>query len=63
MVCESWNVFTKQVLVEKHIRGIMYENLGGGARSPAPLFRRPNLCIVQYCIGVNILDTFFIITF
>jgi len=30
MVGESWNVFTKRVLVEKHINGIMYENPRGG---------------------------------
>jgi len=29
MVGESWEVFTKRVLIEKHIRDIMYENLGG----------------------------------
>jgi len=26
MVGESWDVFTKRVLVKKHISGIMYEN-------------------------------------
>jgi len=27
VVGDSWEVFTKRVLVEKHIIGIMYENL------------------------------------
>jgi len=39
MVGENWVVFTKRVLVEKHISGIMYENLGG--HGPLPLRRRP----------------------
>jgi len=30
MVGENWNVFTKQVLGEKHIIMIMCENPGGG---------------------------------
>jgi len=29
MVGDSWNVFTKRVLVEKHISGIMCENPRG----------------------------------
>jgi len=29
MIGESWDVFTKRVLVENHISGIMYENPGG----------------------------------
>jgi len=33
MVGESWDVFTKRVLVEKHISGIMYMKTRG-ARSP-----------------------------
>jgi len=31
VVGESWDLFTKRVLVEKHISGIMYENPGGPA--------------------------------
>jgi len=29
MYGESWDVFTKQMLVAKHIRDTMYENPGG----------------------------------
>jgi len=29
MVGESWNIFTKRVLFEKHISSIMYKNPGG----------------------------------
>jgi len=29
MVGESWDVFIKQVLVEKHIIRILFENTGG----------------------------------
>jgi len=36
MVGESWNVFTKRVLVAKHIRDSMYENSGREARLPLP---------------------------
>jgi len=35
MFGESWNVFTKRVLVEKHFSGIMYEN-PRGPRHPLP---------------------------
>jgi len=31
---ESWDVFTKRLLVEKHISGIMYENPIGGHGPP-----------------------------
>jgi len=34
MVSESWDVFTKRMLIEKHISGIMYENLEGHAPPP-----------------------------
>jgi len=36
MVNESWDAFTKRVLVEKHIDSIMYENPaeGEGCRRP-----------------------------
>jgi len=37
MAGKNWNVFTKRVLVEKHIRGIMYENPGGSRTSLPPL--------------------------
>jgi len=40
MVGESWDIFTKRVLIEKHIRGFVCEN-SGGARPPLPLNRRP----------------------
>jgi len=36
MLGESWDVFTKRVLVEKHINGIMYENLEGRAAPCSP---------------------------
>jgi len=36
MVGESLDVFTKRVLVEKHISSIMCGNLGGG-HAPPPL--------------------------
>jgi len=42
MVSESWDVFTKQLLVEKHISGMICENLGGHAPPfssvPTPMF-------------------------
>jgi len=41
MVGESWGVFTKRVLVEKHISGIMCENPGGRHGPPCLLYRRP----------------------
>jgi len=39
-VGKSWDVFTKQVFVEKHISGIMYEN-PRGPRSPCSRYQRP----------------------
>jgi len=39
MVGESWNIFTKRVLVEKHISGIKYENAGEPRPSLASLCR------------------------
>jgi len=35
MVGESWDVFTKRVLVEKHINGIIRE-IPGRATAPCP---------------------------
>jgi len=35
------DAFTKRVIVEKHINGIMYENPGGHASPPCSLCRRP----------------------
>jgi len=40
MVDESRDVFTKRVLVEKHISGIMCEN-SGKATPPCPLLPMP----------------------
>jgi len=36
MVGESRNIFTKRVLLEKHINGIMYENPRGATAPLAP---------------------------
>jgi len=42
MVGESWDIFTKRVLVEKHISGVMCKNPGiGHAHSLAPLLICP----------------------
>jgi len=43
MVGGSWDVFTKRVLVEKHINGIMYKNPGGHnpcSSLPTPTFHK-----------------------
>jgi len=49
MVRESWDVFTKRVLVEKRISGITYKNLGG-PRSPLPtsMLERLKHCSISY---------------
>jgi len=41
MVDESWNVFAKWVLVEKHISSIMCENPGEGHGLPCPPLPTP----------------------
>jgi len=56
MVDESWDVFTKRMLVEKHISDIMYEN-PEGACPPAQLCR-PHGCVYLKQRAIPLLKVF-----